>query len=253
MESLKEKPVIRKDNNLLIVEKIPTEYINSSHTLAIRLKDNYIQYDYLFKEYVDIQNERYTFDGGNFGYYECEIINSDNDIVFEENDTFIGKIKLIMDMNISTHTIRESCEIVGSDFQENLQLIVNKSEKTYFDNSDLQNRIDGIFKDFKANATKFVYIQDPYFDYNSYHDLIENLPSNLVVKVLCSKGKQRNIPNNHNLILIEDTKIDGAIHDRFIITESFGYYIGISLNGIHKNKSCVVKILNPTILECYFV
>jgi hypothetical protein len=43
---------------------------------------------------------------------------------------------------------------------------------------------------------------------------------------------------------MDDPKNNGEIHDRFIITKDFGYLIGVSLNGIHKNKTFIKEILN---------
>jgi hypothetical protein len=131
-------------------------------------------------------------------------------------------------------------------------VLVNKMEKTYFEQPELKSQVEKLFEEFQKYAVDFVYIQDPYFDYNFYRDLIEKLPSNLVVKVLHTKEKAKNIPNAHNITLIEDNEKNGRIHDRYIVTKHFGYYIGISLNGSHKNKSSFNKIYNTKDFLKYF-
>lgn len=54
------------------------------------------------------------------------------------------------------------------------------------------------------------------------------------------------------MTLIEDDMKKGHIHDRYIVTRHFGYYIGISLNGMHKNKSSINKIHNTADFLKYF-
>lgn len=244
--------IVKKNENQVIISDIPKKYINNDHKLMIRLKNNYAEYNYLFKKMINIENENYIFDVGNFGYYECEIFDCENELVFEESDTFLGNFELTLDTKTSHGIVRSYFEFTDDEFQENTMVLINKMEKTYFEQPELAAQVKTIFEEFKKYAVDFVYIQDPYFDYNSYRDLIENLPRNLVVKALYIKGKAKNIPAVHNMTLIEDNEKNGRIHDRYIVTKHFGYYIGISLNGTHKNKSSFNKIRNTENVLKYF-
>lgn len=125
--------IINKNGNEVIIEGIPEEYINNGHKLIIRLKENYIEYDYLFIKMINIEDEKYTFKVGYFGYYECEIFDSKNILVYQERETFVGQVRITLNTNTSHGTIRSYFQLNDEEFQENTMVLVNKMEKTYFE------------------------------------------------------------------------------------------------------------------------
>lgn len=251
MEKDEDMSIVSKNGDEITIHDIPIKYVNSGHKLILRLKDNYTEYDWLFKKIIDLENEEYTFDVGAFGYYECEIFDCENKLVFEESNTFLGAVNLGFDFKTPEGVIRSYINVEEEGFKEKTNVLVDKNEQVYFTVEELNSKIPEVFKDIVQNAQEFVYIQDPYFDYRFYCTMIEDLPHNLTVKVMYKKNEQLNIPPAHRLILIkrdrewEETH-NGGIHDRFIVTKKFGYCIGISLNGVHKNKSYVNKIFNTS-------
>lgn len=243
-----EAPIIKKEGNKFIIYNIPKKCINNGSKLIVRLKENYLEYEYLHREMLTIESDVYTLAVTNFGYYECEIFDCYNRLVFEEHETILGKVLLNLDFKTSEGIIRHSLELQEKEFKENTMVLINKMEKIYFEIPELQDRIEEILNEIITGVNGFVYIQDPYFDYNFYKQLIENLPKNLDVKVLYSPQKidKLHLPSNYTFTLIEDNGQNGQIHDRFIITKDFGYYIGISL--IVNSKSRIHRITEISLL-----
>lgn len=201
---------------------------------------------------IEIFDDKYTFNVGNFGYYECEIIDCENNVVFEESNTFLGALDLKIDVKTSQGIIRSEVRIEEEEFKETKKTLIDKTSKVYFSQPELMSKISEIFGHIIQNAQDFVYIQDPYFDYRYYSALIEKLPLNLDIKIKYENNKNLNIPSNRKLTLIKDNKQNGKIHDRFIITKNFGYFIGISLNGLDTNKGSINYIYDTNELRKEF-
>lgn len=213
--------------------------------ILVKLKKFNTDDFFIFHKFLRINKKILTFDNlGQIGYFEYDLIGHDDKIIESKQGNFVQNISLninIKNQNNKVH--RESSEIKLKNHKENNLIIKNKNEKIYFDTNELPTKLKHIFEDFVDNGTEFIYIQDPYFDFNCYRDLLEKIPINLNVKILYS-NKCDSLPNDHKYQLIKSTSQNNInkIHDRFIITKNFGYQIGISLNGIHKNKSFIIKI-----------
>ena len=255
MDDNKETPVIIKEGTKFIIYDIPKKYIKNGSKLIIRLKENVLDYEYLHWEMLNIENDTHTLDVIDFGYYECEIFDYDNKLVFWEHEAILGFISLNIDVKTQDGVIRQYIELQESEFKENTMILLNKMEKTYFEIPELKDRIEELFDEITRGAKDFVYIQDPYFNYDFYEKLIKNLPRNLDVKVLYNPKRNEeelHLPSPCTFTLIKDKGQNGKIHDRFIITKDFGYNIGISLNRMHENKSFIHKIYNTTNVKEFF-
>ena len=172
-------------NNLLEIE-IPPKLVNKSFSMSIRLKDNYLDDKAFFSKRVELNCDSFSFSVDRDAvYFECDIYDEEGNLIHQQADSFMVKIVNKIDMEGKSEINRQVVEIKSKDYRESDRIVIDKSEQEYFSKTESPNRIKQIFDRFIYSAYDYVYIQDPYFDFNSYKDLIENLPVNIEVKVLC--------------------------------------------------------------------
>ena len=223
--------------------KLSFENQEIGNKLHIKLKTYNTDSEFVFEKIIKIITLESIYDvPDNIGYFEYTLVNNNDEILESKSGGLIRKISMKMDIQTPNKVYRDSLEITSDDYKDNNKIIIDKNEEIYFDSNKLKSKITDVFKEFIKYSIDFIYIQDPYFDYGFYKNLLENIPTNLLVKIKYSKLSS-NLPSNNNFVLKKDQKRNtNNIHDRLIISKNFGYQIGISLNGINKNKSFVTKI-----------